>query len=88
MPQGETLPGVEMTKVVFKGARHQTLNMDFKRGDEHAFVVKGIITGVGEKTMKDGHGVLIVDLDVTDIRPTSYTEPEPPEDPNQPKLVD
>ena len=88
MTQGETLPGTDSTRIKFLRVKYSTLNRDFKMDDEHEFVVKGIITGVGDKKLRDGHVGQVVDLEVTSIRPTTYEEPAAPEDPNQPKLVD
>lgn len=80
----ETLPGVESTKLRFVGVKYQTLMPNFKLGDEHEFVVKGIVTMVGEETLKDGHEGQVVKLEVSSVQPTSFEEPE---DPNQPSLL-
>lgn len=87
MTQSESLPGVESTKLRFVGVKYQSLNRDFKRGDEHEFVVKGTIIMVGEETLKDGHAGQVVKLEVSSVRPTTFEEPEPEEDPNQPTLL-
>jgi hypothetical protein len=89
MTQDENLPGTDSTRIKFLGVKYETLAQDFKIDDVHEFVVKGIVSGVGDKKNKrDGHVGRVVDLEVTSIRPTTYEEPAAPEDPNQPKLVD
>lgn len=85
MTQAEQLPGTDSTKLKFVGIRYQTLSKDFKLGDEHEFVVRGQVTMAGEEKLKDGHTGHVVRLEVSSVRPTSFEEPE---DPNQPKLLD
>lgn len=84
MTQSENLPDLESTKLRFTGVKYQSLNRNFKRGDEHEFIVRGTVVMVGEETLKDGHAGQVVKLDVLWIRPTSFEEPE---DPNQPTLL-
>jgi hypothetical protein len=82
--QSENLPGVEATKLKFLGVKYQTLAQDFKIGDVHQFTVTGRVKGTGDEEVKDGHIGHVVKLEVTSVTPSSFTEPE---DPNQPTLL-
>jgi len=82
--QSENLPGTEATKVKFLNVKYQTLAQDFKIGDEHTFVVTGRVKGTGDREVADGHIGHVVELAVTSVTPSSFEEPE---DPNQPTLL-
>jgi hypothetical protein len=82
--QSESLPGTDHTKFRFVGVKYESLSKDFKLGDSHEFTVRGRIVGVGDEEMKDGHIGHVVKLEVTSVTPSSFEEPE---DPNQPTLL-
>jgi hypothetical protein len=79
MTTGEqTFDGMERTtKFSFTGMGYESLKVDFERGEEVEFKVRGVVNLVGDKTMKNGP-VHLVGVAVDSVVPVSFEEPEDP----------
>jgi hypothetical protein len=74
MPEPQEPP--QPTRIVFTGARADSLADVFKMGAHHEFKVSGEVVHLGPKKKKDGTIYQLVQIDVEDIEPLSYEEPE------------
>lgn len=63
----EQFDGMDFTKVRFVGMAYDSLDHDFKIGDEATFTVRARCTGVGDEAMRDGHVRHIVKMDVLGV---------------------
>jgi hypothetical protein len=78
MTDDQTLEGMERTtKFSFTGMGYESLKVDFKRGDEVEFKVRGIVDMIGDKDLKNGP-VHLVGVAVDSVAPVSFDEPEDP----------
>jgi hypothetical protein len=76
MTAGEqTLEGMERTtKFSFTGMGYESLKVDFERGQEVEFKVRGVVDMIGDKDLKNGP-VHLVGVSVESVRPVSFDEP-------------
>ena len=79
MTDGEqTFEGMERTtKFSFTGMGYESLKVDFERGQEVEFKVRGTVNMIGDKDMKNGP-VHLVGVEVETVVPVSFEEPEDP----------
>ena len=77
MTAGEqTFEGMERTtKFSFTGMGYESLKVDFERGEEVEFKVRGTVNLVGDKTMKNGP-VHLIGVAVDSVVPVSFEEPD------------
>jgi hypothetical protein len=61
--------GMDFTKVAFLGMNYNTLDKDYKIGDEVSFLVTGTVGAVGDEAMADGHIRHMVKVKVRGINP-------------------
>ena len=79
MTTGEqTFEGMERTtKFRFTGMGYESLKVDFQRGDEVEFKVRGVVDMIGDKDLKNGP-VHLVGVAVDSVAPVSFDEPADP----------
>ena len=77
MTDGEqTFEGMERTtKFSFTGMGYESMKVDFQRGEEVEFKVRGTVNLVGDKTMKNGP-VHLIGVEVDSVVPVSFDEPK------------
>lgn len=87
MTDGEqTFDGMERTtKFSFTGMGYESLKVDFERGEEVEFKVRGRVKMTGDEDMKNGP-VHLVKVEVDSVVPVSFEEPEPAEGDKGPGL--
>lgn len=79
MTDGEqTFEGMERTtKFSFTGMGYESLKVDFERGQEVEFKVRGIVKMTGDEDMKHGP-IHLVKVEVDSVVPVSFEEPADP----------
>jgi hypothetical protein len=74
----QTFEGMERTtKFSFTGMGYESLKVDFKRGDQVEFKVRGVVDMIGDKDLKNGP-VHLVGVAVDSVSPMSFDEPADP----------
>ena len=76
MTSGEqTFDGMERTtKFSFTGMGYESMKVDFQRGEEVEFKVRGKVKMTGDEDMKNGP-VHLVKVEVDSVAPVSFDEP-------------
>jgi hypothetical protein len=76
MTDGEqTFEGMERTtKFSFTGMGYESMKVDFTRGEEVEFKVRGKVKMIGDEDMKNGP-VHLVKVEVDSVAPVSFDEP-------------
>lgn len=79
MTDGEqTFDGMDKsTKFSFTGMGYESLKVDFQRGEEVEFKVRGRVKMIGDEDMKHGP-IHLVKVEVDSVVPVSFDEPEDP----------
>ena len=77
MTDGEqTFKGMDRTtKFSFTGMGYESMKVDFQRGEEVEFKVRGKVKMIGDEDMKNGP-VHLVKVEVDSVAPVSFDEPE------------
>ncbi len=74
----QTFEGMDRTtKFSFTGMGYESLKVDFERGEQVEFKVRGTVNLVGDKTMKNGP-VHLIGVAVESVVPVSFEEPPDP----------
>ena len=55
VPAQARFKGTDYSKLKFNGVQQDVLETDLKRGDKVRAIVEGIVTGIHDDTMADGH---------------------------------
>ena len=79
MTAGEqTFEGMERTtKFSFTGMGYESLKVDFQRGDEVEFKVRGRVKMIGDEDMQNGP-IHLIKVAVDSVSPVSFEEPGDP----------
>ncbi len=79
MTDGEqTFDGMERTtKFSFTGMGYESLKVDFQRGDEVEFKVRGRVKMIGDEDMQNGP-IHLIKVAVDSVVPVSFEEPADP----------
>lgn len=74
----QTFEGMERTtKFSFTGMGYESLKVDFERGDEVEFKVRGRVKMTGDEDMKQ-QTIHLVKVEVDSVVPVSFDEPDDP----------
>lgn len=63
----QVLDGTDYAKVKFVGMSYDSLETEFKIGDEATFLVRARCVGSGDEEMRDGHIRHVVKMDVRSV---------------------
>ncbi len=79
MTDGEqTFDGMDRTaKFSFTGMGYESLKVDFQRGDEVEFKVRGRVKMIGDEDMQNGP-IHLIKVAVDSVVPVSFEEPDDP----------
>jgi hypothetical protein len=79
MTEGDqTFEGMERTtKFSFTGMGYESLKVDFQRGDEVEFKVRGKVKMIGDEDMQNGP-IHLIKVAVDSVSPVSFEEPADP----------